>query len=151
LELDEFTPLEKPIEFGYLAAADGLGAYPVFRYRGTESIIVHNRKEDEAAAAEGFHDVEDFGSFDVPRNVDYGYDLSRLNPMQLRLYAADIGLDLDPDYSIGECVTMIQDFMRSRPSYQGRMFLIAQEITFDLKGAEDEIKNAVREAGGFMI
>ena len=107
-----FTPYKEPIAFGYLAAADGLGVYPAFRYRGTEKIIVENKDEDEKAGAEGFHQV-DFGSMDAPRDVDYGYDLSRLNPMQLYLYAKEIGCDINPDYTIADCVKEIQEFMLS--------------------------------------
>jgi hypothetical protein len=88
---------------------------------------------------------------DAPRQVDYGYDLSRLNPMQLRLYAAEIGLDLDPDLWIGECVRAIQEFMLTKPSYEGRVTLIAQAIEFDLDGAQDEIREAIRSVGGYLV
>lgn len=148
--MEGFRPLDKPIEFGYLAAADGLGGYPAFRYRGEDKKIVKNKQEDEAAAVDGFHQVE-FGRLDVARDVDYGHDLYRLNPMQLKLYAADIGLELDPDYSIADCVTTIRKFMLSRPSIHGQVCLIAQEIEFDLKGAQDEIRTAIEQAGGFLI
>ena len=145
-----FTPYKEPIAFGYLAAADGLGVYPAFRYRGTEKIIVENKDEDEKAGAEGFHQV-DFGSMDAPRDVDYGYDLSRLNPMQLYLYAKEIGCDINPDYTIADCVKEIQEFMLSKPSYQGRVTLIAQAIDFDYDGAQDEIRNAIKQAGGYLV
>lgn len=148
--MDDFSPLEKPIQFGYLAAADGLGLYPVFRYRGSQTIIVRNHDEDEAAAAKGYHQVN-FGQMDAPRMVDYGYDLYRLNPMQLKLYAHDIGLDLSPDLSIAACVVEIQHFMLNKASYQGRFALVAQEIKFDYTGAQEEIREIARAQGGILI
>ena len=150
MEEEQYIPLEKPIEFGYLAAADGLGSYPAFRYRGDDRIIVNSQKEDETAAADGFHKV-DFGSMDAPRQVDYGYDLTRLNPMQLILYGKEIGCDLNPDFTIADCVKAIQDFMMEKPAYKGRVTLIGQMIKFDLNGAQDEIREAIRSAGGYLI
>jgi hypothetical protein len=145
-----YTPLKEPMEIGYLAAADGIGGYPCYRYKGTDRIVVHNLKEEEAAARDGFHQA-DFGKMDAPRQVDYGYDLSRLNPMQLKLYASEIGLDLDPDLWVGEAVREIQEFMLTKPSYEGRVTLIAQAIEFDLDGAQDEIREAIRSVGGYLV
>lgn len=149
MEIDNFVPLDKPIQFGYLAGADGLGRYPKFRYRGTERMIVHDTDEESAAAADGFHQI-DYGRFEPERTVDYGSDLTQLDPVQLQLYAHDIGLALEAD-TVGECVARIQDYLLSKPSYQGRMTLIAQEIEFDYKGAQDEIRDAVKQAGGYLI
>lgn len=145
-----FYPLKEPIQFGYLAAADGLGCYPAFRYRGTDRIIVKDKEDDDKAAGDGFHQV-DFGSMDAPRDVDYGYDLSRLNPMQLYLYGKEIGCDINPDFSIADCVKAIQDFMLGKPAYQSRVTLVAQAIAFDYDGAQAEILEAVKSEGGYLL
>lgn len=150
MDIDNFNKLDKPLEVGYLSANNIFDLYPAVRYRGTENIIVANTAEDKAAADAGFH-VAHFSTFDVAREVDYGYDLSRLNPMQLVLYADDIGLNLDPDYSIKDCVLEIQRFMMRQHAYHGRMTLIAQEISFDYRGAQDEILQAVKQAGGVLL
>ena len=150
VDQEGYKPLKHPVEFGYLAAADGIGIYPAFRYREDEKIIVKNTDEDEVAAADGYHQVN-FGTMDAPRQVDYGYDLSRLDPMQLKLYAHEIGLELDPELWIGEAVKEIQNYMLTKPSYEGRVALIAQAIEFDLDGAQEEIREAIKSVGGYLI
>ncbi len=148
--VDQFHKHDEPVRIGFLAAANGIGAYPAFRYKGTDRITVNSAEEDDKAMQDGYHQF-DYVAMDVSREVDLGYDLMRLNPMQLAIYCDEIGMKFNTNWSIADFVIEIQRFMLTKPQYSSRMCLIAQAIEFDYDGAQEEIRAAVKNAGGYLI